>query len=108
MPLLSANTFDPSTGAVSWLSEPAKFCNDRQNNVLRGEVLGGTSRVNGLLYTRGAAADYNYWASLGYPEWSYDKVLPFFMKSEKSLTHNRSESRGTSGKLEKEVSQIKL
>ena len=97
IPLLSSNTFDPSTGIVGWDSQPNNFCNQRINQVLRGEVLGGTSRVNGLMYNRGAAADYDYWASLGYPEWSYEKVLPYFKKSEKTLTHTNSSYRGTSG-----------
>lgn len=48
----------------------------------RGRVLGGSSAINGLIYVRGQAADYDHWAQLGNRGWSYDDVLPFFRKSE--------------------------
>ncbi|XP_054739171.1 glucose dehydrogenase [FAD, quinone] [Anastrepha obliqua] len=51
----------------------------------RGKVLGGTSVLNGMMYIRGNPEDYNNWAALGNPGWSYDEVLPFFMKSEDNL-----------------------
>lgn len=44
--------------------------------------MGGSSSINGMLYIRGNKDDYNTWASLGNPGWSYDDVLPFFIKSE--------------------------
>jgi len=49
---------------------------------VRGRTLGGTSAINGMLYCRGAAADYDSWAENGAPGWSYDEVLPFFLRSE--------------------------
>ncbi|TRY78063.1 hypothetical protein TCAL_10577 [Tigriopus californicus] len=48
----------------------------------RGKVIGGTSTINGMLYTRGNKADFDYWAQLGNYGWSYEDVLPFFKKSE--------------------------
>ncbi len=49
----------------------------------RGKVLGGSSSINGMIYMRGQSSDYDQWAQLtGDPSWSWDKVLPFFTKSE--------------------------
>lgn len=44
--------------------------------------MGGTSTINGMLYGRGNKKDYDTWAKLGNPGWSYKEVLPFFLKSE--------------------------
>ena len=97
IPLASSNILDASTGAVSWNCEPMKYCDNRQSLVFRGEVLGGTSRINGMVYTRGTAADYDAWADMGHPEWSFEKVLPYFLKSENTLNQPKSEYRGNLG-----------
>jgi choline dehydrogenase len=48
----------------------------------RGKVLGGCSSVNGMIYMRGQAADYDRWRQAGNTGWGWDDVLPYFMKSE--------------------------
>lgn len=48
----------------------------------RGKVLGGCSSVNGMIYMRGQAADYDHWRQLGNTGWGWDDVLPYFLKSE--------------------------
>ncbi|KAF5285224.1 hypothetical protein FQR65_LT13339 [Abscondita terminalis] len=48
----------------------------------RGKVLGGTSVLNGMMYIRGADKDYNDWSDMGNKGWSYNEVLPYFLKSE--------------------------
>jgi choline dehydrogenase len=48
----------------------------------RGKVLGGCSSINGMIYMRGQAADYDGWRQLGNPGWGWDDVLPWFLKSE--------------------------
>ncbi len=48
----------------------------------RGKVLGGSSAINGLLYIRGQAEDYDHWAALGNPGWAFEDVLPLFKRSE--------------------------
>ena len=52
----------------------------------RGKVLGGSSSINGHLYVRGQARDFDTWAQLGNRGWSYDDVLPYFRRSEDRAT----------------------
>ena len=56
--------------------------NGRSLNYPRGKLLGGCSSINGMLYLRGQAQDYDTWAQLGNAGWSWDEVLPYFKKSE--------------------------
>ena len=56
--------------------------NNRRLQWPRGKVLGGSSSLNGLLYVRGQAEDYDRWESLGNKGWSFKDVLPYFKKSE--------------------------
>lgn len=55
---------------------------NEQCPVPRGKGVGGTTLLNGVLYVRGNRADYDYWASIGNPEWSYENILPYFKKAE--------------------------
>lgn len=72
---------DPS---VNWLFEttPQAGTADRAIPVPRGKVMGGSSAINGMLYVRGQARDYDTWAQMGCLGWSFDDVLPYFKKSE--------------------------
>ena len=97
VPLASANILNANTGATSWYSEPMKHCEDRRGLLFCGEVLGGGSRINSMAYTRGSVADYDTWSAMGHPEWSYEKVLPFFVKGETALDWPKSKYRGDSG-----------
>ena len=62
--------------------EKDKALNNREMNYPRGKTLGGSSSINGMLYIRGQANDYNYWRQLGNVGWSWDDVLPYFKKAE--------------------------
>ncbi len=68
----------------NWMyeSEPEPELNGRKIFQPRGKVLGGTSSINGLVYIRGQAEDYDHWAQLGNTGWSYADVLPLFKRAE--------------------------
>ncbi len=65
-----------------YVTEPERGLNGRRIKWPRGKVLGGSSSLNGLLYVRGQAEDYDDWAAAGNPGWSFAEVLPWFRKSE--------------------------
>ena len=73
---------------TDWLyaTEPAAGLNGRSLRYPRGKVLGGSSSINGMIYMRGQARDYNGWgAGAGFganPGWSWDECLPYFLKHE--------------------------
>jgi choline dehydrogenase len=71
---------------VDWgfWTEPQEFVNNRKIYLPRGKALGGSSSTNAMAYVRGNAADFDEWADMGNPGWSYDEVLPFFKKSERN------------------------
>lgn len=65
----------------------------------RGKVMGGSSSVNAMVYTRGNAHDYNSWAALGNAGWAYQDVLPYFKKSENNECFGANDYRGVGGPL---------
>lgn len=66
----------------SYQTEPDPGLNGRSLTWPRGKVLGGSSSINGLLYVRGQAADYDQWRQLGNTGWGWDDVLPLFRRAE--------------------------
>ena len=70
---------------TDWLykTEPDPGLNGRVLRYPRGKVLGGSSSINGMIYMRGQARDYDGWAQrTGDPEWNWAKCLPYFMRHE--------------------------
>ncbi len=63
-------------------TEPDPGLNNRSIDWPRGKVLGGSSAINGLLYIRGQPRDYDHWRQLGNAGWTWDEVLPYFMRAE--------------------------
>lgn len=84
----------------NWMfnSQPESSQHNRTIYCPRGKVLGGSSSVNAMLYTRGTPSDYNHWASLGNEGWSYDDVLPYF-KSTQHQERGASTYHGAQGEL---------
>jgi len=65
-----------------YTTAPQPECGGRNIIAPRGKVLGGSSAINGLIYIRGQAADFDHWRQLGNAGWSYGDVLPYFRKAE--------------------------
>jgi len=88
---------DPS---VNWMyeSEPEPQLGNRTLYQPRGKVLGGTSSINGMVYMRGNAADYDEWRQRGCTGWDYDSILPFFKKAE-NQQRGPNEFHGVGGPL---------
>ncbi len=63
-------------------TEPEAGLGGRALKYPRGRVLGGCSSINGMIYMRGQARDYDLWRQMGNPGWSWAEVLPYFRKSE--------------------------
>jgi choline dehydrogenase len=77
-------------------SAPEPYLNNRRMNCPRGKVMGGSSSINGMVYVRGNARDYDEWESLGAAGWNYQNCLPYFKKLENHQCRN-SEYTGING-----------
>ncbi len=75
-----------STPALGWgfESEPEAATDLRSIPQPRGKLLGGTSSINGMMYSRGNAGDYDRWRDAGLPGWGFAEVLPYFKRMETS------------------------
>ncbi len=74
------------TSKFDWgyTTEPEPFAANRNLPAPRGKVIGGSSSVNGMMYSRGHPRDYDQWRQMGAEGWSYEDVLPYFKKSERN------------------------
>jgi choline dehydrogenase len=98
IPLGFGKTFaDPS---VNWCyeTEPDPGASDRRVFWPRGKVLGGSSSINGMVYIRGQAEDFDHWRQLGNTGWSFEDVLPYFRRSEHQV-RGADAFHGTDGPL---------
>ncbi|MNB98363.1 Oxygen-dependent choline dehydrogenase [compost metagenome] len=79
-------------------SEPEPGLNGNRSDQHRGRVLGGSSSINGMVFVRGNPLDFDNWANLGLPNWSYSHCLPYFKKME-TYEGGASEYRGGDGPM---------
>jgi choline dehydrogenase len=80
-------------------AQPDPGLNGRAIPWPRGRVLGGSSSINGLLYVRGQAQDYDHWRQLGNTGWGWNDILPLFKKSETWNGEKSNNLRGDDGPL---------
>ncbi|MEP0155937.1 choline dehydrogenase [Pseudophaeobacter sp.] len=83
-------------------SQPEPHLDNRELVTPRGKVVGGSSSINGMVYVRGHAGDYNHWAESGAQGWSYADVLPYFKRMETWDSRGQggdADWRGTDGPL---------
>jgi len=83
-------------------SEPEPHLNNRRLACPRGKVIGGSSSINGMIYVRGHARDFDHWAESGAQGWGYGDVLPYFKRMENWTDGGRGGDpawRGTDGPL---------
>ncbi|MGO4353732.1 GMC family oxidoreductase [Rhizobium sp. RAF36] len=85
---------------------PEDGLNGRALNYPRGKVLGGCSSINGMIYMRGQARDYDLWRQMGCTGWSWDDILPFFRKSEDHY-RGKDEMHGAGGEWRVEKARVK-
>jgi choline dehydrogenase len=79
-------------------TEPEPHLDGRRMHTPRGKVLGGSSSINGLVYIRGNAEDFEGWSAQGAAGWAYRDVLPYFRRAE-TREEGGNEYRGGGGKL---------
>jgi len=84
-------------------SEPDPTRNNKVDHWLRGRVVGGSSSINGTMYVRGNAADYDRWASMGNYGWAAKDVMPLFQSLE--CSDKPDSSRGQNGPLSVKTAQ---
>lgn len=96
----SAFSMPMNTKKFNWHyeTEPEPHLDGRRLHCPRGKVLGGSSSINGLVYIRGHAYDFDEWESLGAKNWGYRNCLPYFRKAE-NYKFGGDDYRGSEGPL---------
>ncbi|MAI44640.1 MAG: choline dehydrogenase [Hyphomicrobiaceae bacterium TMED74] len=87
--------------SINWCyeQEPGPYTQGRRIYSPRGKTLGGSSSINGHIINRGQAEDFNQWAQIGNPGWSYADILPYFKRMERRIGPADEEYRGRDGYL---------
>ncbi|MDE3078942.1 MAG: choline dehydrogenase [Paracoccaceae bacterium] len=97
----AALSYPMNMGLYDWglQTEPEPHLGNRRLATPRGKVVGGSSSINGMVYVRGHARDYDHWAEQGAAGWGYADVLPYFKRMESSHGGTDPAWRGTDGPL---------
>ncbi len=96
-----ALSYPMNMGLYDWglHSEPEPHLGGRVLATPRGKVIGGSSSINGMVFVRGHAMDFDHWAETGAAGWAYADVLPYFKRMETWHGDGDTTYRGTSGPL---------
>lgn len=105
VPLFSTNFASDQSRTYKRTSTPQETLGGRAQELYSGKVLGGTSRINSMLYTRGAAAEFNAWSAAGRKGWSFNEVSPLFKTSECYFDKNVGPERGRNGTFSTESTE---
>jgi len=86
---------------LNWrfMTAPQPRLDNRRIPLPRGRVVGGSGSINGMVYFRGQARDFDDWAAMGNPGWSYREVLPYFIRSESNDSFAGSPWHGQDGPI---------
>lgn len=109
----AALSYPMNMGIYDWgyQTEPEPHLGNRRLAAPRGKVIGGSSSINGMVFVRGHAEDFNHWSEAGASGWSYADVLPYFNRMETSHQHDQLGGeagwRGTKGPLHVRRGQLK-
>ena len=81
----TALSYPMNTNKYAWQfhTEPEPFLDNRKMHCPRGKVMGGSSSINGMVYVRGHAEDFNQWEEHGAKGWAYKDCLPYFKRFER-------------------------
>lgn len=91
-----------SRGVSRFFTEPERHLGNRKMFWPRGQVIGGSSTINGMLWVRGEPAEYDHWRDMGNPGWGYDDALPFLKRME-TYAHGEPSERGSDGPVNVEA-----
>src|SRR5450432_2159358 len=85
--------------AYTWQfkTEPTERTGGRGILTTQGRTIGGSSSINGMVYNRGQAADFDHWAQRGNRGWGYADVLPYFKRTERRIDGPESDYHGRDG-----------
>ena len=94
----TALSYPMNTNKYAWQfhTEPEPFLDNRKMHCPRGRVMGGSSSINGMVYVRGHAEDFNQWEEHGAKGWAYKDCLPYFKRCE-SWHEGENDYRGGNG-----------
>jgi 4-pyridoxate dehydrogenase len=106
IPLGMGRMHDDAMFDWGFQTDPEPNLNNRRIEAMRGKVLGGSSSINVMAYTRGNRGDYDRWAQKGARGWSYAEVLPYFQRCE-TFEKGADPWRGGSGPLGTEFAKTR-